>query len=377
MSSLPRPPARRVVRDAALVAVAVVALALPLYVGGFWLQLGSFAFAAAVGAIGLAILFGRVGQLSLAHAFFLAVGAYGYIWLASPSGDDSWGLGLPSLLALALAAVLASLAGWAFSPIAARLRGLYLGVASLALVFLGQHILFTAEPLTGGYNGRPVPTLAVGGVQLSGSQPELVAFNVLIGRDERLWYLTLAVLVVAAVFAVAVLRGRVGRAFVAIRDAEVPAATLGVNLGRYRAMAFALSSGYAGLAGALLALLFQRVVPDYWGLLLSLQYLAMVVIGGSASIGGAILGATFVSSLPILLQRYGDAIPGVSTALGSGLGPAVVAQFCYGALIIAVLVAEPRGLVALLGRIRRRRPGTPGADRRAEPEPALSMRSQQ
>ncbi|MGH8894318.1 MAG: branched-chain amino acid ABC transporter permease [Actinomycetes bacterium] len=348
-------------RSALLLTITVVALAVPFYLDAFWLQMGAFTFAAGVGAIGLAILFGRVGQLSLAHAFFLAVGAYGYIWLASPGEEDSWGVGLPGPIALVLAAGLAGVAGWAFSPIAGRLKGLYLGVATLALVFIGQHVLFTAERLTGGYNGRSVPPLSVGGLQLSGSEPDLVVLGVPFGRTERMWYVTLLALVAMAAFAMALLRGRVGRAFVAVRDGEVHARTLGVEVGRYRAVAFALSSVYAGLAGALLALVFQRVVPDYWGLLLSLEYLAMIVIGGQASITGAVLGAAFVSSLPVLLQRYGDAVPFVGATGGDGLGPAVVAQLSYGALIVAILLFEPRGLTAVLGRLRR------GGHRETEP----------
>ncbi|MGH3367292.1 MAG: branched-chain amino acid ABC transporter permease [Nocardioidaceae bacterium] len=345
----------RVVRGALLLSTTLVALAIPLYVDAFWLQMGAFAFAAGIGAMGLAILFGRVGQLSLAHAFFLAVGAYGYIWLASPGEEDSWGLGLPSPVALVLAAGLAGVAGWAFSPIAGRLKGLYLGVATLALVFIGQHVLYTAERLTGGYNGRSVPPLSIGALQLSGSEPEITVLGVPFGRTERMWYLTLVALVAMAAFAMALLRGRVGRAFVAVRDGEVHARTLGVEVGRYRAVAFALSSVYAGLAGALLALVFQRVVPDYWGLLLSLEYLAMIVIGGQASISGAVLGAAFVSSLPVLLQRYGDAVPFIGASGGDGLGPAAVAQLSYGTLIVAILLFEPRGLTAVLGRLRRNR----------------------
>ncbi|MGH3383147.1 MAG: branched-chain amino acid ABC transporter permease [Nocardioidaceae bacterium] len=346
----------RITRGVVAVALAAVALALPLYVDAFWLQLGAFAFAAGVGAIGLAILFGRVGQLSLAHSFFLAIGAYGYIWLASPAGgEDGWGLGLPSLLALPLAVGLAGLAGLVFSPIAGRLKGLYLGVSSIALVFIGQHVLFSAESLTGGYNGRSVPPLTVGSFELSGSEPDLVVLGVPFGPEERMWYVTLLVLVVAALFASALLGGRVGRAFVAIRDGEVHAETLGVEVRRYRAVAFALSSVYAGLAGALLALSFQFVVPEYWGLLLSLEYLAMIVIGGQASILGAVLGAAVVSSLPTVLQRYGEAIPGVGAVGLGGLDPAVVAQLCYGGLVVAILLFEPRGLTALFPRVLRGR----------------------
>ncbi|WP_158578835.1 branched-chain amino acid ABC transporter permease [Spongiactinospora rosea] len=330
----------------------VVLLAIPVYADRFWLNLGSFAFAAAIGAVGLMILVGRVGQLSLAHSFFLAVGAYGYIWLSSPAGEESWGLGLPSLPAAVIAVALAGLAGLAFSPLAGRLKGIYLGVASLALVFIGQHVLFTAEPLTGGYNGRNVPELTIGSFQVFGVEPELSVFGVPLRQAERGWYVTLLILVLTTVFAVLVLRSRVGRAFAAIRDGEVHAAALGVRVARYRSVAFTLSSVYAGLAGVLLALLFERVVPEYWDLFLSLEYLAMVVIGGQASVAGAIAGAAFVSSLPLLLQRYSDAIPGMGGAV-SDFGPSYVAQILYGGMIVLILYYEPKGLAALATRARK------------------------
>ncbi|MEV8630331.1 branched-chain amino acid ABC transporter permease [Streptosporangium sp. NPDC051023] len=344
-------PGARWRRPVAALGAGVILFAIPLYADRFWLNLGAFAFAAAVGAIGLMILLGRVGQLSLAHSFFLAVGAYGYIWLASPASESTWGLGLPTLPAAVIAVVLAGLAGLAFSPLAGRLKGIYLGVASLALVFIGQHVLFTAEPLTGGYNGREVPPLTVGAFQVLGSEPGLSLFGVPLRQAERMWYTALIVLILATVFAVLVLRSRVGRAFAAIRDGEVHAAALGVRVAHYRSVAFTLSSVYAGIAGVLLALLFQRVVPEYWDLMLSLEYLAMVVIGGQASVAGAVAGAVFVSSLPLLLQRYSDLVPGMSAT--SDFGPAYVAQILYGTLVVAILFYEPKGLAEVARRARR------------------------
>src|SRR5689334_17866577 len=136
-----------------MVALWVVLLLTPFYLEAFWLQTGLFAMAAAIGAIGLTILTGTTGQLSLAHAFFAAIGAYGYCYLAGGGGlgvSAASGLGLPPLLALVLAVALAGLAGALYSPIAGRLRGIYLGIASIGLVFIGQHILFNATGVTGG-----------------------------------------------------------------------------------------------------------------------------------------------------------------------------------------------------------------------------------
>ena len=153
--------------QAAFLGLLAAGLVAPFYLDAFWVQVGIFAFAAMVAALGLNLLVGEAGQLSLAHSFFIAVGAYGYTLFASPPREDGTtgpiGWGLPPLVAVALAVAAAGVAGLLFSPIAARLRGIYLGVASLGLVFLGQHVLVNAEPVTGGFNGRDVPPLTIAG----------------------------------------------------------------------------------------------------------------------------------------------------------------------------------------------------------------------
>lgn len=340
-------------------ALAAVYIGVPYYLDSFWLNVGAFAAAAAIGAIGLTVLYGRVGQLSLAHSFFLAVGAYGYILLAADPEDGLWGLGLPGVVAAAGAIVLAGLAGGLFSPIAGRLKGISLGVATIALVFIGEHILLSVPGLSGGFNGRNVPELAIGGFELVGDDPSLTIAGVLIGRTERMWLLCVLCLGAASWFTARVLSSRIGRAFVAVRDGEVQAAALGIDVARTRAAAFIFSSALAGLAGVLLAVAFRRVVPEYWSLILALQFLAMVVLGGLGSIRGAIAGALFVTSLPLLLQRYGASIPGLGTDPGAAFPPSVVAQISYGLLIVIVLLIDPKGLAEIarrLGRALVRRP---------------------
>nr|WP_245679307.1 branched-chain amino acid ABC transporter permease [Actinomadura hibisca] len=360
----------------AAVAVAAVLLAFPFYLDSFWLQTGLFAMSAAIGAIGLNLLTGATGQLSLGHAFFLAVGAYGYVYLASDGesrpGHELAGLGLPTPVAFLGAVLLAGAAGGLFSPIAGRLRGTYLGIASLALIFIGQHVLFNAEPLTGGFNGRDVPPLALPGVTFADS-PELVVFNVPLGALERLWFLGLALLALAAWLARGILRGRPGRALNTIRDHEVAAAVLGVPVARYRAGVFVLSSMYAGAAGALLALVFRRTVPEYFGMFLSLDYLAMIVIGGLGTAAGAVAGAVFVTLLPQLLTRYSDGLPLVAAPGSGGVSPAEAARVLYGAAVVAVVLFLPGGLLGMWARLRavraRRRaaPPHPGLDQKEQP----------
>ncbi|WP_329294884.1 branched-chain amino acid ABC transporter permease [Streptomyces pseudovenezuelae] len=327
-----------------------VLLALPFYLDRFWLQAGLFAMAAAIGAIGINLLTGATGQLSMGHAFFLAVGAYGYCVFAADGGDGLTGLGLPTWLAAVLAVLVAGVAGGLFSPISGRLSGAYLGIATLALVFIGQHVMFNAHDLTGGANGRDVPPLSLFG--LTFDDRELLVAAVPFGSAEKLWYAGLVLLAAGALFARGVLRGRPGRAMNAIRDHRIAAGVLGVPVARHRAAVFVLSSMYAGLAGVLLALVFQRTVPDYFGITLSLEYLAMIVIGGLGSVSGAVAGAVFVSLLPQLLTRYSDALPLVSAPGAGGIAPGEASRYLYGAAVVLVVLFLPGGLVGTAVRRR-------------------------
>ncbi|MEV6992983.1 branched-chain amino acid ABC transporter permease [Streptomyces sp. NPDC093228] len=352
---MPAPPGRRRARltdpRTYVRAVGVVLLlAFPFYLDRFWLQAGLFAMAAAIGAIGINLLTGATGQLSMGHAFFLAVGAYGYCVFAADGGDGLTGLGLPTWLAAVLAVLVAGVAGGLFSPISGRLSGAYLGIATLALVFIGQHVMFNAHDLTGGANGRDVPPLNLFG--LTFDDRELVVADVPFGSAEKLWYAGLLALLVGAQFARGVLRGRPGRAMNAIRDHRIAAGVLGVPVARHRAAVFVLSSMYAGLAGVLLALVFQRTVPDYFGITLSLDYLAMIVIGGLGSVSGAVAGAVFVSLLPQLLTRYSDALPFISAPGTGGIAPGEAARYLYGAAVVLVVLFLPGGLARVAARRR-------------------------
>lgn len=337
------------------VALVVLVAILPLYLDASLLQAGLFAMAALVAAIGLTVLLGVAGQLSLAHAFFLAVGTYSYAYYASPHvagpGAEGNGLGIPSVLAAVLAVLTAGLAGLIFSPIASRLRGIYLGVASLALVFIGEFLYENVRVVSGGFNGRGVPDLSVAGFTFAPHNPDLFVLNVPFGRFEKLWELFLVLSVLAYAFARNVLRGRAGRAMQTVRDSEVAAAVMGVDVRATKAGAFVLSSMYAGLGGVMLGLAFTRATPSNYGLNLSIAYLAMVVIGGLGSIGGAACGAIFVNYLPTLLDRYGNSLPFVAPPGSSGYDSGKINALAYGLAVIAVVLFEPGGLAAVGRRI--------------------------
>ena len=357
-------------------ALAVALLIAPFFLAQFWEQAALFAMAGIIGAIGLTILTGTTGQLSLAHAFFAAVGAYGYCYFAGHATvgvEKVAGLGLPPLLAMVLAVALAGLSGALFSPISGRLRGIYLGIASIGLVFIGQHLLFNATGLTGGFNGRDAEPFSLFGFQFAQGHPDLIIGGTEFGELEKLWYLGLALVALSYLFARNVVGGRPGRALEGVRDSEVAAAVMGVDPIRYKAAAFTLSSMYAGLAGVLFALVFGRIVPNTFGFPLSVDFLAMIVLGGLGSIRGAVLGAIFVSLLPRVLDHYSGSLPLVDDSGGGGLQPSQAARLVYGLCVIAVLLYLPGGLAAVGERFKRRRkPGlqaaAPGGARRTSTE---------
>jgi branched-chain amino acid transport system permease protein len=357
-AAIPRWRTSVVPRTGLTAAAVAVLLVVPLYVDAFWLQLGLFACAAAVAALGLGLLLGQAGQLSLGHSFFVAVGAYTYTFLAAESRtlgvSHQPGLGLPPVLAAVLAVLLAGLAGLLFSPIAARLRGIYLGIASLGLVFAGQHVLFNTEFLTGGFNGRNVPGFSLFGASFEDLPDRtLYVLGVPFGREEKLWYLALAVAAAAFLYYRTLVRGRPGRALRAIRDRELMAGIMGVPVTRYKAYAFLLSSTYAGLGGVLLALAFGRIVPETFGFALAIEYLVIVVIGGLGSAAGIVAGAVFVTCLPAILERYATVLPGLTPDGSEGVTPAVAAKLAFGAAVIALLLVEPGGIGAVGNRMRR------------------------
>ncbi|GAA3390592.1 branched-chain amino acid ABC transporter permease [Cryptosporangium minutisporangium] len=373
----PTRPARRPLRLLVLGATVVLLLVVPFYVEEFWLRTGFAIAGAVVGALGLNLLVGTAGQLSLAHSFFLAVGAISYTFVADdPTGvraDELSGLGWPPLLGLVVGVLLAGVAGLAFSPIAARLRGIYLGVASLALVFIGQHVLNSWTSVTGGFNGRSVPEFSLFGLSFA-DRPAMSVLGVPFREAERLWYLGLLLAVAAYLFARNLLRSRPGLALRTLRDSEVAASVMGVDVQRYKAKIFLVSSAYGGLAGVMYALSIGSVAPESFGLFVSIQFLAMIVLGGLGSLPGAVLGAVFVTALPLVLQRYADALPLVTDVGSGGVAAGEAARYLYGLAIVLVVLFHPSGLAGLASRIGRSRRfrRTPRADRSDSASPADS-----
>jgi branched-chain amino acid transport system permease protein len=317
------------------IATGLAVIVPPYYLDESWLRLGLSVAAAGIGAIGLTLLTGVAGQLSLAHGFFLGVGAVSYCALAAPADDHPAGLGVSAPLAAVAGTVLAGLAGLAFSPIAARLRHIYLGIASIALVFIGQHVLNVAEPLTGGFNGRLTPRLVDDSVVTIATVP--------FGEYEKLWYIGGTALVLTALFARNLVAGRVGRALILVRDSEPAALAVGIPVQQYKALAFVVSSMYAGLAGVLGAVAIGSVAPQSFALDVSVLYLVMAVIGGLGSVGGAIAGAAVVTALPVVLQEYAVDLPFLAEPGSGGITAGHAARYAFGIAVIAVVLIRATG----------------------------------
>jgi branched-chain amino acid transport system permease protein len=332
-------------KRASLLVLLALGAALPFLLADAELQLLALCCIAAIGAIGLGLVTGYAGQVSLGHAFFLAIGAY---TAAAISGDPDGrviGLGVTNMLVwLPAAGLVAALAGALVAPLATRLRGLYLAIVTLGLVFIGQHVFKEWKSLTGGYGvGRPAAVPDLFGLQLGVNGDYFT-------KDQKLFWAMLALLVVFAVAARNLARSKVGRAFTAIRDRDIAAGVMGVNLSRYKTIAFAISSFYAGCAGALLYTASGFVEPSSFSLLLSVQYIAMVLIGGAGTITGTIAGAFFITLLPRITREMH--LPFVSELPQETPNVFQVETILYGFLIILFLIFEPRGLFGLWIRIR-------------------------
>jgi branched-chain amino acid transport system permease protein len=325
-------------RRTLLAAAVVVALALPFQLGTSALTTATFVVIAAIGATGLNVLTGYAGQISLGHAFFLAVGAY----TGAKLGEDAaWS----AALWIPAAGVVAGVCGALVGPVALRLRGLYLAIVTLGLVFIGQHVFFNAQSLTGGPQGRTFPPVVLGPFDFSPGQV-LRLGPLQIDHNGLYYFLALALLAAAMAFAWNVRRSRSGRAMVAVREREIAAAVMGVDVRRVKIAAFTASAFLAGVSGALFASYLSFAQPGEWSLLLSIEFVAAVIIGGMGTVAGPILGSAVVFALPTVLES----LPFLPEAGAGGVSVGDLSSIAYGVLIVVFLVLEPRGLVGLAER---------------------------
>lgn len=332
------------------IGLVVLVAAAPFLIAADLVYLLSLAMIYAVGGIGLNLLTGYAGQVSLGHAFFLGLGAYTGAVFGGVGGTTTWGLELDLAIVLPLSALLPGLVGLIVAPLATRVRGLYLAILTLGLLILGEHLFKVLVPITGGQGvGRGVAQRTLFGVDLT----KTYAIGPLVlPPHASFMLLNLVLLIVLAIAARNLMRGRYGRAFAAVRDRDIAAEVMGVNLLRTKTLAFALSSAYAGVAGALFAMLIGRIAPETWNLFMSIDFLAVIVIGGIATISGTIIGACFVVLLPRVLEELTHYIPWISVSSGGFINIFQLQTIIFGVLIILFITLEPRGLFGLWVRVR-------------------------
>jgi branched-chain amino acid transport system permease protein len=328
-------------------ALLLLVLAAPLAVGSYLQSQIVFVFIYAIVGVGLLILAGFAGQVSLGHAAFLAIGAYtaGYMQR----------LGVPFLIYLPLSVVLTGAVGALVGFPALRLSGIYLVIATIAFGFIIEEVAARWESVTNGNDGMRI------------KQIELFGFAV--SRDGySFYYLCLGLLILVLVLALNLLRSPTGRAFIAIRDSETAAQSIGINLSVYKVVAFSISAGMTGLAGCLYAHKMSFISPEMFTLLLSLEFVIVILIGGVGSLHGAVLGSIFVvmvdpflsylkDDLPRgigeLARSFGVANPGaLQDTLAAVGGAAGLKGAIYGLIIIVFIVFEPYGLYGRWLKIR-------------------------
>lgn len=283
---------------------------------------------ATIGALGLNLLIGYTGQISLGHAAFVAIGAYTTGLLTSH-------FNMPFFLTLPLSGLTAAALGMIVGVPALRLKGLYLALGTLAFGFIVEYIIFHWD-LTKGDMGMAIKRISLGGY--------------VIKTEADYYYCFMFVAALAALCAKNIVRSKIGRCFTAIRDRDIAAEALGIPLAKYKIMAFGLSSFYAGIAGCLTAHYQKWIVPGSFDLSLTIAYIAMVVLGGLGTILGSILGAILITGIPHGIVYAVDALKGSYPAL-SGL----IVHFklgIFGLIVVLALLFEPQGLAGIYGRTK-------------------------
>jgi branched-chain amino acid transport system permease protein len=306
----------RRLRAFALVAGVAVAVLIPFFVSPFRDSQFTLVLAYAVAVLGLNLLVGYNGQISLGHGAFFALGAYTAALLIAKAS-------FPYIATVPLAGLVAAAAGFLFGVPALRLRGLYLALVTLALAVATPQLIKRFDGLTEGTSGLTV------------NQPTSPGLG--LANDQYIYFLTLAIAAVMFLLAWNLVRGQTGRSIMAIRDNEISAKAMGINIARVKTRVFAVSAGYAGVAGALYVFTVGFVAPESFTVTLSLGLLAAMVVGGLGSVTGAVFGALFIEFVPVWAGDVNEALTG----------------FVYGAVLIAFMFVLPGGMASLGKRIKR------------------------
>ncbi len=296
----------------------------PWVVAEYWLAQMTFVMIYAIAGLGLMLLAGFTGLFSLGHAAFLGVGAYTQAVLTNA--------GIPFPLALTGAALLSAAVGFVVGLPALRVKGIYLGMATLSFGFIVEEVLARWESVTGGNAGKHIKA------------PDLFGWKLDTGNE--FYFLCLAITVLATLTILNLLRAPTGRAFVAIRDSEISAQSMGIQLSHYKTLSFAISAAFAGVAGALYAHKLQFISPEQFNILQSIDLLLMIVIGGLGSVHGAFLGAIFLITMPQIIALSKDFLPPM---IGQAPG---LQGLVYGVVLVSFVLFEPMGLYGRWLKVR-------------------------
>ncbi len=294
----------------------------PLFLSNYYLNLLIQIGYLGIAALGLNILVGFTGQISLGHSAFFGFGAFASAYISNQ--------GIPVFFAIPLAGLATTAVGMIFGIPSARIKGLYLAIATLASQFILEDFFNRAEWFSGGSAGALAESFSI--------------FGFVFDSDERFFYVVLVYLVIMYIAAANLMRSRDGRALVAVRDHYLSAEIMGINLTKYRILSFGISSFYAGVGGALFAHYLGFVSVEGFSILLSIQFLAMVIIGGLGSIMGSLMGTAFMVLLPEVMEGLVAGLSNFEWASGLGAGLAFLKQMAIGLAIILFLIFEPDGL---------------------------------
>ncbi len=317
----------------AAVLLVAVGLIVPYTLHEYYLSVFIQVYIAIVGALGLNVLVGWTGQISIGHAAFMSVGAYTAANLAVK-------LGLPFWLTLPAGGLMAAFIGAIVGIPSLRIKGTYLAIATLASQLIIEWIINHTPAISGG---------AAASIEV----PRPMLFGTPLKTNFQLYYFTLFFALLAIVATMNLVRSRIGRAFVAIRDQDIAAEIIGINIFKYKLLAFAISSFYAGVCGVLYTYYFGIANYEAFQIVVSIDYLAMIIIGGLGSVLGTILGAIFVTTLPYVIREVVNAVgiyiwdPAALSAIAASMRLVI-----FGSLIIFFLVVEPEGLARLWRNIR-------------------------
>ena len=326
--------------------LAVAVLLLPALLSRYYVGEITWVFIYGICGVALMVLVGYTGLVSLGHAAFLGIGAYAHAYFLEH--------GVPWVASVALATLITTACGIVVGLPALRMTGIYLAIATLAFSVIIQEVFTRWESVTKGFAGMPVEKPVIFGVHFNG--------------NASFYYLCAAILVLTLLATRNLLRSPTGRAWIAIRDSEIAAQSMGVNLAVYKTIAFAYSAALMGLAGALFAHKIAYLAPDIFTILLSIQLLLLVIVGGLGSLHGAVFGAIFVALLPPIIAILRDSIPAtfadVASATGIGLIRAVgravgdllkkpgVESGIFGLILVLVILLEPLGMYGRWIKIR-------------------------